>query len=306
MHDSETGPSTNFISIHTLSNRFEADVLLDALKNEGIPAFLRSFEETAYDGLFVCQRGWGWIMVPDDEAVSSRAIAIIKPLLEDIQSRTIYVDPAEVDPRLWERLREADPPVICRNAQVTYDADLAAYVVPFLGTDFRCSPERQTIEPLLAGDAFTTLDFQFYLVFLHHLLEAQPRELSGNWISEKEIPGGELFFRGLHGLPLEPLTQIFGRQPEFFRSVAEKLAGIPAPMGDLAFQFSLFPRIPLRLVLWEGDDEFEPEMLIRFDRTITSQLENLDAILALTNVFSKTLQACAKSFSGNQRTSNTT
>jgi hypothetical protein len=64
-------------------------------------------------------------------------------------------------------------------------------------------------------------------------------------------------------------------------------------MGDLAFQFSTFPRIPLRLVLWEGDEEFEPEMLIRFDSTITAQIEKLDAIYALVNVFARSIQACA-------------
>jgi hypothetical protein len=293
MHETETGPSTQFVSIHTLSNRFEADVLLDALKKEGVPAFLRSFEETAYDGLFVCQRGWGWIMVP--EGVSSRALQIIKPLVEDIQSRTIYVDPSEVDSELWERLQNADPQMLCSNAQVRYDAHLAAYVVPFLKAEFLCSPDRQSIEPL-TEDAFTTVDFQFCLVLLHHLLEAQPGGFSGGWISEKEIPGGELFFRGLHGLPLEPLTKAFGHDPELFKKVAKKLAGLPMEMGDLAFQFRIFPRIPLALVLWEGDEEFEPEMLIRFDRSITSQLEKLDVIYALANVFSRTALACAATF----------
>ena len=291
MHETETGPSTHFVSIHTLSNRFEADVLLDALTKEGVSAFLRSFEETAYDGLFVCQRGWGWIMVPED--VSSRARQIIKPLVEDIQSRTIYVDPSEVDPGLWERLQNADPQIICGNAQVRYDSSLTAYVVPFLNAEFLCSPDRQSIEPL-TEDALTTVDFQFCLVLLHHLLEAQPVGFSGRWISEKEIPGGELFFRGLHGLPLEPLTKAFGHDPELFKKVAKKMAGLPMEMGDLAFQFRIFPRIPLILVLWEGDDEFEPQMLIRFDRSITSQLERLDAIWALANVFSRTAQACAR------------
>jgi hypothetical protein len=51
----------------------------------------------------------------------------------------------------------------------------------------------------------------------------------------------------------------------------------------------------LSLVLWEGDDEFEPEMLLRFDSSITLQLERLDAVWALANVFSRSLQACAKS-----------
>jgi len=290
--DTTTGPSTHFTSIHTLSNRFEADLLLDTLRKEGIPAFLRSFEETAYDGLFVCQRGWGWLMVPEE--LSSQALQIIKPLIEDIQSRTIYVDPSEVDPLLWERLSNADPESICHNASVAYDSKLAAYVVPFLKAEFLCSFEQRCIGTLTGG-AFITPDFPFYLVLLHYLLEAQPKELSGRLIGEKEIPGGEVFFRGLHGLPLAPLTALLGRQPDLFRAVAETMGGTPVQMGDWGFQFPVLPRIPLVLVLWEGDDEFEPEMLLRFDSTVTSQLERLDAIWALANVFSKSLQACAKS-----------
>jgi hypothetical protein len=292
MHDTMTGASTHFTSIHTLANRFEGDLLLDALRKEGIPAFLRSFEETAYDGLFVCQRGWGWIMVPEE--LSSQALQIIKPLTEDIQSRKIYVDPSEVDPLLWERLSNADPESICHNARVAYDSKLAAYVVTFLNGEFLCSFEQRSIGPRTGG-AFTTLDFPLYLVLLHYLLEAQPTELSGRLIGEKEIPGGEVFFRGPHGLPLAPLTALFGHQPDLFRTVAETMGGTPLLMGDMGFQFRVLPRIPLVLILWEGDDEFEPEMLLRFDSTITSQLERLDAIWALANVFSKSLQACAKS-----------
>ncbi|NTW16533.1 MAG: DUF3786 domain-containing protein [Syntrophaceae bacterium] len=172
-------------------------------------------------------------------------------------------------------------------------------MVPFLNAEFLCSAERQSIEPL-SGEGFTAPDFLLFLVVLHYLLEAKPQELSGRWIGEKEIPGGEVFFRGLHGLPLEPLTKIFGRQPDLFRSVAESLGGTPVQMGDLAFRFPTFPRIPLVLVLWEGDDEFEPEMLIRFDSTVTFQLERLDAIWALANVFSRSVQACAKSFCGEE------
>jgi hypothetical protein len=296
MQDTLTGPSTHFTSIHTLANRFEADILLDALMKEGISAFVRSFEETAYDGLFVCQRGWGWIMVPEE--VSSQALQIIKPLIEHIQSKTIYVNPSEVDPLLWERLSNADPESICRNALVAYDSKLPAYVVSFLNAEFLCSFEQRCIEPL-AADTFTTPDFQFYLVLLNYLLEAQPTELSGRLIGEKEIPGGEVFFRGPHGLPLAPLTALFGRQPDRFRTVAETMGGTQVQMGDLAFRFRVLPRIPVVLILWEGDDEFESEMLFRFDSTITSQLERLDAIWALANVFSKSLQACAKASSKN-------
>jgi hypothetical protein len=232
-------------------------------------------------------------MVPEE--FSGRALQIIKPMIEDIQSRTIYVDPSDIDPLLWERLRDAEPQAISGNARVKYDSQPGAYVVPFLGAEFLCSPDRRIIEPL-AANPFITPDFQFCLVVLHHLLEAKPHELTGKWIGEKEIPGGELFFRGLHKLPLEPLTAVFGRQSELLRKVAAAMGGIPVPMGDLAFQFPILPRIPLLLVLWEGDDEFEPEMLIRFDSTITLQVEKLDVIYAMTNVFSRSIEVCAGSF----------
>ena len=286
-----SGSSTHFTNIHTLANRFEADLLLDALKQEGIPTFLRSFEETAYDGLFVCQRGWGWLMVPEE--LASRATEIIKPFIEDFQSRSIYVDPSEVDPLLWERLSEADPKVVCRDAGVAYEPKLAAYVVPFLNAEFLCSVETRSIEALGGGN-FATPDFQFCLVLLHYLLAAKPQELSGKWIGEKELPGGEVFFRGPHGVPLEPLLALLGRQPDRFRSVAERLGGMPEAMGDLAFRFSTFPRIPLLLVLWEGDDEFAPEMLMRFDSTIAAHFERLDAIWALASVFARSVESCAK------------
>lgn len=295
MQDLTSGPSTRFANIHTLANRFEADLLLDALKQEGIPTFLRTFEETAYDGLFVCQRGWGWLMVPEE--LAARANKIIKPLIEDFQSRTGYLDPSEIDPQLWERLTEADPKVICRNAGVAYEPKLAAYVVPFLSAEFLCSIERRSIDPV-TGDSFTALDFQCCLLLLHYLLEAKPLGLSGKWIGEKELPGGEVFFRGIHGIPLEPVTALLGRHRDRLRSVAVKLGGTPEPMGDLAFRFQALPRIPLLLVLWEGDEEFEPKMLMRFDSTISSHLERLDAVWVLAGVVSRSLEACAKALYG--------
>jgi hypothetical protein len=48
----------------TVSGRVEADSLMNALRQEEIPCVLRSFEETAFDGLFVGKQGWGQIWVP--------------------------------------------------------------------------------------------------------------------------------------------------------------------------------------------------------------------------------------------------
>jgi len=73
---------SDMVRIHTVENRFEADLLMQALGEEHIPAMLRRFEETAYDGLFVTQMGWGAILVPGDYQAEARTL--VENVLESI------------------------------------------------------------------------------------------------------------------------------------------------------------------------------------------------------------------------------
>ena len=98
--------ASRLIPIYTLANRFEADLLMDALHRDGVPAILRSFEETAYDGLFVPQRGWGQILVPEE--CVSEAHDVMMPLIEELQSDGFEEDSSEGKPFGWEELAEAD------------------------------------------------------------------------------------------------------------------------------------------------------------------------------------------------------
>jgi hypothetical protein len=75
---------SDMVRIHTVENRFEADLLMQALGEEYIPAMLRRFEETAYDGLFVTQMGWGAILVPGDYEEEARSL--IEKVLESISA----------------------------------------------------------------------------------------------------------------------------------------------------------------------------------------------------------------------------
>ena len=47
-----------------LENRFEGDRVSQSLQAEEIPFMIKSFLDTAYDGLYVPQKGWGMVLVP--------------------------------------------------------------------------------------------------------------------------------------------------------------------------------------------------------------------------------------------------
>lgn len=49
-----------------VENRFEGDRVSQALDEAGIPFLMKSFLDTAYDGLYIPQKGWGAVMVPEN------------------------------------------------------------------------------------------------------------------------------------------------------------------------------------------------------------------------------------------------
>jgi len=67
-----------------VENRFEGDRISQSLQEAGIPFMVKSFLDTAYDGLYVPQKGWGMVLVPEtfvDEA--EKVIAEVKNSFEE-------------------------------------------------------------------------------------------------------------------------------------------------------------------------------------------------------------------------------
>ena len=55
----------DYAKIATLENEFEAQLLVSILEEREIPHRLRSYHDTAFDGLFQTQKGWGVIQAPE-------------------------------------------------------------------------------------------------------------------------------------------------------------------------------------------------------------------------------------------------
>ena len=63
------------MKILVVENKFEADLVSQALQGEGIPVLLKRFSDTAYDGLYIPQKGWAAIMIPEEfKALGERVV----------------------------------------------------------------------------------------------------------------------------------------------------------------------------------------------------------------------------------------
>jgi hypothetical protein len=187
-----------------------------------------------------------------------------------------------VDDELWKALQKADPATISRNCDVSFDHQQELYLIPVLDEVYGVSPKDKKITKLLEGDVSQEkFRVELTLFLLHYLLGTKNTPLEGKRISEKELKGGEMFFRGPHALSTRGIIKKFGNNPEGFLAAGLKLKGEKIGAGDAAIELKAAPKVPITYVLWLEDEEFPASVKILFDPTIQEFLP-LDIIYGLT------------------------
>ncbi len=139
-------------------------------------------------------------------------------------------------------------------------------IVPFLNRVFRIG---------LPSFEFTDFEneseevpIQEQVLILHYLKSEAFPSPTGRWVSYREIPGATFYYSAFLSRAVDPLKKVFGQNPDGLKKAAERLHGKQADTGDVAYEFYPFPKIPLMMTIWSGDDDFPPEANIVFDETI--------------------------------------
>jgi len=114
------------------------------------------------------------------------------------------------------------------------------------------------------------------VLILHYLTSAKGTLATNKLITFKELPGGANYFPAFYKRIIKPLLDYFGEEPRLLVAAAEKLGGYKADYGDVAVTINAFSRVPVTIVLWQGDDEFAPQGSIIFDATIADYLSTED------------------------------
>jgi hypothetical protein len=74
----------NYIKIAILENDIEAQLLDSILTERNIPHLMRTYHDTAYDGLYQAQKGWGYVGAP--KSYQKEILDIISHLRKEANS----------------------------------------------------------------------------------------------------------------------------------------------------------------------------------------------------------------------------
>ncbi|HTY45892.1 MAG TPA: DUF3786 domain-containing protein [Patescibacteria group bacterium] len=140
--------------------------------------------------------------------------------------------------------------------------------VKFLADEYQADLEKEKVFSLSCN--VLAKDFTAILV-IHYLIQASRGlpELSGEWVSFKELSGIEGYYAAFRKRSIEPVLRKYGKDPEAMLSVLERLPGRKASEGDVGVIIEAFPSVPAMVLLWKADEEFGPEASILFDRSIS-------------------------------------
>jgi hypothetical protein len=120
------------------------------------------------------------------------------------------------------------------------------------------------------------IPIQEQILILHYMSAEAPPSLTGNWVSYREIQGATFYFSAFVKRAIDPLKNAFGRNIEGLLKAAGLLGGRQIEAGDAGYEFRLLPNVPVRMILWTGDDEFPAAANIVFDQNISGILSPED------------------------------
>ena len=169
----------------------------------------------------------------------------------------------------------------CHRAGAQYLPAEKAVIIDHLNQAYRISLPDADVSLPTGEEAVSIRD---KILILHYFTRARGTPLSHKLITYKELPDGINYFPVFAKRAIKPIVNYFGSQPGQLLKTAESLGGRRTDYGDTAVTIDAFSRVPVTIVLWQGDEEFAPEGSIMFDSTVSDYLANDDIHTLCENI----------------------
>ncbi len=186
-----------------------------------------------------------------------------------------------------------DPQEISARTGVLYNNGGGYFQVKFLGGEYRVGFPDFTIAPV-SSDSDSGVNQYFPLaeisaartLVIRFLLEGCKAESTGKFLTYREVPWGEVYYRQFNGRCMMRLAYSYGNRLDAFRLAMEKLGAQAITAGDAGYEIEVFDGYFIRFQLWGGDEEFPPSSQILFSDNFAAAFHAEDLVVACDVIIS--------------------
>lgn len=153
------------------------------------------------------------------------------------------------------------------------------YRLPVLDTTFLVNLQSAEVTLATVEPPDNAVRIQWRILALHYL-SAPPGEPSEHWVGFSELePAAQIYQAVYEGRVLGRLCGIMGRDRGRFVEAALRLNGERTDLGDEGFRFRVFPKLPVQIAWYLGDDEFPPSASFVYPENATHFLSLEDVVV---------------------------
>lgn len=99
---------------------------------------------------------------------------------------------------------------------------------------------------------------------------------SGKFLTYREVPHGEVYYRQFNGRCMLRLAFSYGNRLKEFEQKMEVLGAVKCGHGDAGYEFEFLNGYRVQFLLWSGDEEFPPSSQILFSDNFPLSFEAED------------------------------
>ena len=190
--------------------------------------------------------------------------------------------------KAWKDLKALELHEVAKNSLTRLDPEKDEIILTFLGDEYLIQIEKNSV---IAPNGREANPFLAVLL-LHYLIYAKDIELENRLITFRELEGGDVYYDAFTRRAILPITKSFGLNPDVLKAVGDKIGAKKGTYGDISIVVEVFPKIPVTVILWMGDEEIASSSNMLFDASIKELIPTED--VAVIGGFVASVLMCAK------------
>lgn len=168
-----------------------------------------------------------------------------------------------------EKIKNLNPYSIAKLSNIIFNKDLSTFEINIMNNIF-------TIEYPSGKILEKSNNLELDIIITRYLSNAMGELPTNKFITFKEIPGGNVYYRNFLNRTIKRLAYEFSDCIDQYKTFMDNLGAEKVNIGDLAYKFNFIGNTFMIFIIWFEDDEFEPNANILFDSNITNYFNTED------------------------------
>jgi len=177
----------------------------------------------------------------------------------------------------WTRLAHADIGLLAKDSGAAVEGQ---HSLRLRLIDRECIVDVGSRRVVWATGAGTELGRHLQILTLHYLLGSGKAQLANRLVSFRDLEGGAMYYAAFKARSIDLLVREFGGRPDQLRHVGDAIRAERVETSGIGMRISFFPKLPITVHLWPGDDEVPASANLLFDASAASILQTEDLSVA--------------------------